>query len=146
MTADSLKIRRIYRAGIERLFDAWTDPRLMSRWFFVGAQWTSDVENDLRVGGTYRVRMHTDQGETLMCHGTYRELVRPHRLAFTWNSHLHEGSLVTITLRHLAEGTELTLIHSGLPNDTLRAAHGQGWDGCLSNLELAIARDFAAAE
>ena len=73
------------------------------------------------------------------CHPVIRDV----RLSFTWNSHLHEGSLVTIELRPVAEGTELTLTHSGLPTEALRTAHDQGWAGCLANFERAAQRSFA---
>lgn len=142
MAADVLEIRRVYPAAIERVFDAWTDPNVMGSWFYVGDRWTAEVENELRVGGAYRIAMRTDEGETLVCHGIYRELDRPRRIAFTWNSHLHTGSLVTIDLRPVDGGTELILRHSGLPTDELLTAHNRGWFGCLANFERATGRDF----
>jgi uncharacterized protein YndB with AHSA1/START domain len=139
MPTSALEIRRTYPVPIERVFDAWTNPRVMSSWFYVGARWTAEVENDLRVGGAYRIAMQTDEGETLVCHGVYRELEPPHRVAFTWNSHLHSGSLVTIDLRPVGDGTELTLTHSGLPTEELMTAHNQGWLGCIANFERVVA-------
>jgi uncharacterized protein YndB with AHSA1/START domain len=143
MAEAGIELKRVYPVDIDRVFEAWTDPGVMSSWFYVGDRWTAEVENDLRVGGTYRISMRTEGGETLVCHGIYREVSRPHRLAFTWNSHLHSGSLVTIELRPVAEGTELTLTHSGLPTEELRTAHYQGWIGCLTNFDRAAAKDFA---
>jgi len=143
MADSDIRIKRVYPVDIERVFDAWSDPALMRRWFYVGEWWSATVENDLRVGGTYRISMRTDTNQTLVCHGIYREVVRPRRLAFTWNSHLHEGSLVTIELRPVAEGTELTLTHSGLPTEELQQAHSRGWTGCLANFERASRSGFA---
>ncbi len=145
MADGDIEITRVYPVDVERVFDAWTDPGLMSSWFYVGDRWTADVENELRVGGMFRITMRTDAGQTLVCHGVYREVERPRRIAFTWNSHLHTESLVTIELRQVAEGTELRLIHSGLPSDELRTAHYQGWVGCVENFERAARRDFAPA-
>jgi len=59
------------------------------------------------------------------------------RLVFTWQ---WEGSdletLVTLEFKGLsAGGTELTLIHEGFDSEDTRNKHGQGWDGCLANLE-----------
>jgi len=144
MTDDDLRITRVFPVDIEQVFDAWSDPAVMASWFYVGERWSAEVENDLRVGGWYRITMRTETDEHLVCHGVYREVARPHRLAFTWNSHLHEGSLVTIELRSVTQGTELTLTHSGLPTEALLTAHDQGWAGCLANLERAVGRSFAA--
>jgi hypothetical protein len=44
-------------------------------------------------------------------------------------------SRVEIALRTIAEGTELTLTHSGLANDETRRAHQDGWTGGLDKLE-----------
>jgi uncharacterized protein YndB with AHSA1/START domain len=145
MAETDLTLRRVYPVKVDRVFDAWTDPILMGSWFYVGDRWSSEVENDLRVGGAYRISMRTETDAVLVCHGVYREVARPHRLAFTWNSHLHSGSLVTIELKAVADGTELTLTHSGLPTAELMTAHDQGWVGCLANFERAVGRDFAAA-
>lgn len=143
MADTDVRITRIYPVGIERVFDAWTDPVVMSSWFYVGDRWSAEVENDLRVGGGYRISMRTDTDMTLVCHGVYREVSRPRRLAFTWNSHLHEGSLVTIELKPVTDGTELTLLHTGLPTAELMTAHAEGWMGCLANFERAAGRGFA---
>jgi uncharacterized protein YndB with AHSA1/START domain len=143
MSTTSLTIRHFYPAPIGRVYEAWTNPRIMSSWFYVGDRWTAQVENELRVGGTFRITMHTDNGETLVTHGTYRELDPPHRIAFTWNSYRHQGSLVIIDLTEVDNGTELTLTHSGLPSRELRDMHSQGWRGCLANLQRAAERLFA---
>jgi hypothetical protein len=44
------------------------------------------------------------------------------------------NSLVTLELRELERGTELTLTHE-LPQDpAVRRGHQEGWEGCLGNL------------
>ncbi len=96
-----LELTRVFDAEREKVFDAWTRPELMARWFFVAPTWSADAEADLRVGGDYRVTMHTDDGQSVVSHGTYREIVRPKRLVFTWNSYAASETLVTIELQDL---------------------------------------------
>ncbi len=40
----------------------------------------------------------------------------------------HEESTVTVTFQKKGEGTLMTLLHSGLPNDDIAKAHENGWN------------------
>jgi hypothetical protein len=44
-------------------------------------------------------------------------------------------TLVTISLRAVEGGTELTLRHERLATEELRQSHAMGWGGCLDLLE-----------
>jgi len=136
----SLRLTRVIPAPIEAVFQAWIDPALMSHWFFVQETWTAEVENDLRVGGEFVIKMHTDGGETFTCSGVYYEIEPPTRLVFSWTSYAVTESRVTIELRDVEGGTELTLTHEDLVDAIARNAHGEGWGGCLASLELFFAR------
>ena len=47
-----VRIERTFAAPAEAVFDAWTSPEVMRRWFHVGADWdTPEAQVDLRVGG-----------------------------------------------------------------------------------------------
>jgi uncharacterized protein YndB with AHSA1/START domain len=46
-----------------------------------------------------------------------------------------EGSVVTVELRDVDGGTELTLTHELPPDPQVRSGHEEGWHGCLANLE-----------
>ena len=133
-----LVVRRVFEVEPEILFDAWTRPEIMVRWFHSKEQWTTPVaETDLRANGKWRIEMRTDDGRTFAIHGVYKVIERPHRLVFTWHPFGDEAYETTVTLRfrRLAEGsTELTLTHHGLRNEQDRAGHEGGWSGCLGGL------------
>jgi uncharacterized protein YndB with AHSA1/START domain len=136
VTAETrLQIVRFLAAPVERVFSALTDPAQMSRWFFAGEAWTAEATNDLRVGGEYRVTMISDAGDRIVCSGVYRAIEPPSRLVFTWTSYAVTDTVVTVELRVLGNGTELTLTHDGLVDAGVRELHGQGWGGCLASLE-----------
>lgn len=42
---------------------------------------------------------------------------------------------IEITLRAIAEGTELTFTHARLPDEEARISHEAGWNGSLDKLE-----------
>ena len=130
----TLEVSRRFTASRERLFDAWTKPDEMARWFFVSADWRAEAEVDLRVGGQYRLTMFTDLGSELVQTGEYREISPPDRLVFTWNSHAVQDTLVTVEFAEVDGGTSLKLTHELLPNEELRDLHGDGWEGCLASL------------
>ena len=54
---DGISIRRILHAPCKQVFEAWTRPELMARWFFAGNGWTTKVSADVRVGGRYELTM-----------------------------------------------------------------------------------------
>jgi uncharacterized protein YndB with AHSA1/START domain len=137
MPKESIIVRRRLKARRARVFEAWTRPELMARWFFPGADWSVDAECDLRVGGHYRLEMCDATGARHRQFGAYREIVPVSRLVFTWTCPelAVTDSVVTVTLADLGEETELVLTHELPPDPDVRRGHEEGWEGCLGNLE-----------
>ena len=61
--AEPLVVRRVLRVPRARVFAAWLDPALMSRWMCPGDTSHATVELDPRVGGKFRIVMHHARGE-----------------------------------------------------------------------------------
>src|SRR5215203_5069069 len=118
MPADAISVRRFLQARRERVFDAWTRPELMTRWFFPNVSWTATVSSDLRVGGRYELRMRDAEGGSHVQFGEYREIIPVSRLVFTWSCPELSvtDSIVTVELVEHGERTELRLTHE-LPPD-----------------------------
>ena len=135
MNETALRITRVIAAPIERVFAAWTDPAQMSRWFFVEETWSAEVENDLRAGGAFSIKMRSGEGTMLDCSGVYLEIDPPRRVVFSWTSYAVTDTRVSIDLLEVEGGTELTLTHEGLVDVEVRKMHAQGWGGCLASLE-----------
>jgi uncharacterized protein YndB with AHSA1/START domain len=76
---------RVFDAPRRLVFDAWTKPELLIRWFGGPREWSlTTCEIDLRVGGTYRfVTTRRTDGKEMGWGGVYREIVVPERLVFT---------------------------------------------------------------
>ena len=80
-----VRIERTFDASAEDVFDAWTSPEVMRRWFHCGSDWgTPEAEVDLRVGGKVRVVMRKPDGTEVEGRGEYTLIERPHRLVMTW--------------------------------------------------------------
>jgi uncharacterized protein YndB with AHSA1/START domain len=132
-----LIIRRILPATQQRVFDAWTRPELMCRWFFPDPRWSAKVSADVRVGGTYRLEMRDEAGTIHVQHGEYKVIEPISRLVFTWTCEEVGvvGSEVTIELLGRGDKTELTLRHELPDVPGIRERHEQGWVGCLGQLQ-----------
>ncbi|HTA31894.1 MAG TPA: SRPBCC domain-containing protein [Solirubrobacteraceae bacterium] len=144
----TLRLERTFDAPAEDVFDAWTNPEVLRRWWGPGPTWRTPVaEVDLRVGGRYRLSMEDpDVGTSLTVTGEYREVRRPERLVYSWSweedGHAGHESTVTVEFVERDERTIVLLEHSGLESQESRERHEQGWAACL---ELFAARVFAEA-
>jgi uncharacterized protein YndB with AHSA1/START domain len=142
----ALRLERSFAAAPEEVFDAWTNPDVLRRWWAAHPNGRSPgCDVDLRVGGRYVLRMRDpESGELHVVGGEYREIARPHRLVYTWCWQGDGGpdpghvSLVTVQFRSEGERTTVVLEHSGLPSDESRERHGAGWLGTLQNLAARI--------
>lgn len=134
-----LQLKRRFEAEREKVFQAWTEPEALKRWFGPPGYEATLVEMDLRVGGRYRVGMKKlPDGEVFYTHGIYREVRPPARLVYTWaweRSDMDVGeTLVTVEFLDQGAQTEVVLTHNLFPNDEGRDKHLQGWQGCLDRL------------
>lgn len=138
LTQPSLTITRRLNASPAKVFAAWTDAEKIIRWF--GPVRTIDgsvhAEMDVRVGGSFRIRFKTDDGEQHQVGGTYRDVVPDQRLVFTWAWHTtpERESVVTVTLRPDGDGTLLSLNHGQFFDEAARDGHERGWTGTMDKL------------
>ena len=133
-----LNIDKIIHAPVGRVFDAWLDPKIMSK--FLGSctpgNPDSEVENDARVGGRFTIIMHAD-GEKLPHTGVYLEINRPDKLVFTWKSHVSlDDSRVTLNFTRVDDHqTKIALSHVKFIDEEKRGMHEAGWSTILNQLD-----------
>jgi uncharacterized protein YndB with AHSA1/START domain len=143
MTADgpSLTLVRRVKAPPTEVYAAWTLPERMARWWGPDAGPVLSAEADVRPGGRFRVVFRTLDGEEHDSRGVYREVEPGRRLVFTWRwaSTPERESLVSLELRPVPEGTELTLTHARFHDEAARDGHRGGWSGALDKLERLFA-------
>lgn len=140
MTNDlSLKVTQFVEASPEKVFDAWLDPAMLVRFMITGpGTGVKEADTDPRVGGRYDIMMTNEMGE-IPHWGVYRDIDRPNRLEFTWNSpHASEDSIVTLIFESRDRGTFVTLVHEKFPSEGSRDGHTKGWTGILASLAAAF--------
>ena len=143
-----LRLTHRFEAPRDRVFDAWTNPEVLRRWFAPGPGWDVPVADvDLRPGGRYRfVMQEPGGGAKRAASGEYTEVTPPERIACTWAWEGTDGtplggeSFVVVEFAESNGGTEVVLTHSGLANEESRDSHNHGWEGIFSSLEAHLSR------
>lgn len=137
-----VRIERTFAAPAEDVFDAWTSPEVMRRWFHVAPDWgTPEAEVDLRVGGTVRVVMRKPDGTEVEARGEYTLIERPRRLAMTWafGDDAWQEQTIELSFSESEGATKVLMVNSGISTEERRGAQDEGWRGCLNELERALA-------
>src|SRR4029079_10658894 len=80
----TLVVVRTIAAPVAEVFEAWTDPTLLSRWLAPGPLVVTPASGDARVGGEYRIVARDPLGTDHVTTGEYREVLPPTRLVQTW--------------------------------------------------------------
>jgi len=137
MTDLKLNIEKIINAPIEKVFDAWLNPKMLSK-FMRGLpdMADTDVEIDAREGGHFTFIMHL--GDEKIPHtGEYLEISRPDKLVFTWASQYSVVDNSTVTLNFIKiddNKTNILLTHVKFIDEEARSGHEEGWSNVLDKL------------
>jgi len=137
-----VRLERTFAASAEDVFDAWTSPEVMRRWFHPRADWeTPQAEVDLRIGGEVRVVMRRPDGSEAEAHGEYTLIERPRRLVMTWtfSDDPSNEQLMELSFVESAGMTTVLMVNSRISSDERRERQREGWLGCLDQLEVALA-------
>ena len=138
-----VRIERTFAAPAGDVFDAWTSPEVMRRWFHPGRDWgTPEAEVDLRVGGRVRVVMRRPDGTETEARGEYTLIDRPRRLVMTWtfDDDPSNEQLIELSFSESEGSTTVLMVNSGISTDGRRDAQDEGWHGCFDELERVVAR------
>jgi uncharacterized protein YndB with AHSA1/START domain len=131
-----LRIERTYEAPAEAVFDAWTSEEVLRRWWRAERDWeTPEALVEPRVGGAIRNPRRSSDGADHGARGTYTEIERPRRLAFTWTWDGSEReTLVEVDFAERDGATTVTFTHRGLADEESVRSHEYGWGNVLAEL------------
>ena len=113
-----LVVTRIVNAPARMVFEAWTQPELLKRWwapksygiFFISC------EADVRVGGSYRfVFGHAEAPQPMTFFGKYLEVTPHSRLVWTNEEAGEAGAITTATFEEKG-GQTLVVLHDLYPS------------------------------
>lgn len=115
----TVRLHRVLRAKPEKVYRAFIDPDAMVKWLpphgFTGKM----HQADMRVGGSYRMSFtNFGSGKSHSFGGTYVELTPYERIRYTDrfdDPNLPGQMQVTVTLRPVIGGTDLSIVQEGVP-------------------------------
>jgi uncharacterized protein YndB with AHSA1/START domain len=143
--AQPFTLRQRIEAPPERVFQAWTDPAQISRWFIPVDGWTAPIDLiavDARAGGSWRVSMVDEKGEAYPAVFHYRDVSEPTRLVFTTGAPDQDPSdpaiaTATVTIEARDGGTDMT--YEGVSQDPDQSEIG-GWQAMFERMAKQVAR------
>lgn len=136
MSELTVNVTKIIDAPIEKVFDAWLNPEMLSQFILpMPGMPHPQTETDAREGGAFTIIMQV--GDDKISHsGKYIVINRPDQLIFTWESPFSvDGSTVTLDFSGLGDNkTRIELTHLKFSDDGARTDHEGGWKNILDTL------------
>jgi uncharacterized protein YndB with AHSA1/START domain len=111
-----LVVTRTFNAPAHIVFEAWTKPALLKRWWAPQSTGVSllSCEADVRVGGTYRFEFGHEGSKPMAFFGRYIEVIPPSRLVWT-NEESDDGAVTTVTFEE-KDGKTLLVMRELYPS------------------------------
>jgi uncharacterized protein YndB with AHSA1/START domain len=135
MPTNTIRLHRVLRATPERVYRAFLDPDAMAKWIPPNGFTGKVHQMDARVGGAHRMSFtNFSTGKSDSFGGKYIELVPNERIRYTDafdNPNLPGEMQVTVTLKQVSVGTELTIVQEGVPDVIPPEACYLGWQESL---------------
>ncbi|MDB5070272.1 MAG: hypothetical protein JWM87_1383 [Candidatus Eremiobacteraeota bacterium] len=131
MNTTDITVTRKIAAPADAIFRAFLDPTTPGGPWFGAAR---AIVNPVVDGLFYHAVEH--EGKMWPHYGRFIRLDRPSRIEHTWVSEATKGleSVVTVTLEPHGAETEMTLHHTGVPDDEMGRQHKEGWTWMLSTI------------
>jgi uncharacterized protein YndB with AHSA1/START domain len=136
-----LIVRRTIKAPRVRIFSAFRDAETLTQWFTPDAGIKVEaLEFAFEQGGRFRLRYLMPDGRTPRVAGVFREIEPSRFIRMSWEWQAPdplENIPMTVSFRFLdvPGGTEVVVIHEGIPSDQACTIHAEGWEATLRILE-----------
>jgi uncharacterized protein YndB with AHSA1/START domain len=139
-----LALTRVFHVPRRRVFEAFTRPEQLARWWGPDGFTLAACELDVCEGGALRMVMLGPDGRDYPFHGRYVELLPPARLAFT--ADLETGApgdvlVTTVNFEEVDGMTWLTVRQTVPATESYARGQRQGWSESLERLAELLAAD-----
>jgi uncharacterized protein YndB with AHSA1/START domain len=145
--ARELTLTRIFDAPRSLVFQAWTDPVLLAKWWGPKSFTNPVCEFDARPSGKIHIDMRAPNGTVYPMTGRVLEVVDGERLVFTSIAEDHDGNALIeghtiVTFEDLGEKTKITIqaraaATAPIGADMLKGMEA-GWTGSLEKLDALV--------
>ena len=146
MNDRTVRLHRVLRCPPSKLYRAFTEADAMARWLPPYGFICTVQQMDARVGGGFRMSFHNfGSGQSHSFGGEYLELVPHQRIRYTdrFDDPNLPGELqVTVSLKQVSCGTELSVEQSGIPEAIPLEMCHLGWQESLAQLATLVEPDI----
>jgi uncharacterized protein YndB with AHSA1/START domain len=127
---------RTFNGPARIVFEAWTKPELLKRWWAPKSTGLSllSCKADVRVGGRYRFELGHEASKPMAFFGRYIEVTPHSRLVWT-NEESDDGAVTTVTFEEKA-GKILLVLHELYPSK-------EALDAAIAGMEGGMPESFA---
>jgi uncharacterized protein YndB with AHSA1/START domain len=149
---EKLTIERTFDAPIEKVWEAWTSPTLLAKWFAPTGMTNSLATTEVKVGGVFRFCFRDEKsGTEFYGRGIYQKIV-PNTFLSYLDSHTDKDgndvaashydipgdeiieSLVEISFADLGEKTKMTVVMDNYYDEKMTKDMVSGWNGMFDKL------------
>src|SRR3954462_12736269 len=102
--SNEIKISRDYEAPVRVVWDAWTDPDQVAKWWGPRGFTLTTRSKDVRVGGTWDYTMHGPDGEDYPNLAKYLEVEKYSRLVYDHGGTHDKPALFRVTVNFAEVG------------------------------------------
>jgi uncharacterized protein YndB with AHSA1/START domain len=135
---NTVRLHRVLATKPDKVYRAFIEADAMAKWLPPNGFTCTVHHLDAKVGGTYRMSFRNfTTGMSHSFGGKYLELVPGERLRYTdrfEDPNLPGEIQVTVALKQVSVGTELTIVQEGIPDAIPVEACYLGWQDSLRNL------------
>ena len=145
-SANTVRLHRVLATRPEKLYRAFLEADALAKWLPPDG-FTCRVEHlEAKVGGTFRMSFRNfTTGNAHSFGGEYLELIPNERLRYSdrfENPNMPGEIQVTVTLKKVSVGTELSIIQEGIPDAIPLEGCYLGWQDSLRNLAKLVEPDI----
>ena len=135
MAGNTIRFHRVLRTTPEKIYRAFLDPDAKVKWLPPNGFTAKMHHSDAKVGGTYKMSFtNFTTGHSHSFGGTFQELEPHERIRYTDrfdDPNLPGEMQVTVTLKKVSCGTELNIVHEGIPDAIPPEGCYLGWQESL---------------
>lgn len=144
---NSVNLHRVLATSPEKLYRAFLEPDAVASWLPPFGFTCTVHELDAREGGKHRMSFRNfTTGNSHAFGGTYLELVPGEKLVYTDafdDPNLPGEMKVTVILKRVSVGTEMTMVQEGIPDLIPAEACYLGWQESLRKLAKLVEPEIA---
>ena len=138
---DPIVVEGYFAATPARVFQAWTDPNIVVKWFGQAPNSLHSATIDLRPGGAWRFLKSKDDDKSIGFEGRYQVIQPGEKLVFSWAHVITHAngereatpySRVEVIFTPKGDGTFVRLVHSAISDDAARRGIGGGWEAAFT--------------